>query len=117
MHIPKPSLKRYNSERITAAIDYLIANYAEASAAGLGNFKSLNRKYDARTLGYFLKRFGLKHSAVGDNKDRKYQITEESVLMMKGITNRRQIKQISVFKQANEFNFKSVTNELKFPNY
>lgn len=108
----KPSLKRYNSERITAAIDYLIANYAEASAAGLGNFKSLNRKYDARTLGYFLKRFGLKHSAVGDNKDRKYQITEESVLMMKGITNRRQIKQISVFKQANEFNFKSVTNEV-----
>jgi len=96
------SLKRYDSDKITAAIDYLSIHYAEAHAVGLGNFKSLNRQYDARTLGYFLKRFGLNHEAVGDKNKRKYQITEESLLMMQGITQRRQMNHISAFNQANE---------------
>ena len=97
------SLKRYDSDKITAAIDYLRNHYAEAHAAGLGNFKSIGRQYDARTLGYFLKRFGLNHEAVGDKNNRKYQITEESLLMMQGITHRRQMNHISAFNQSNEW--------------
>ncbi len=97
------SLKRYDSDKITAAIDHLSNHYAEAHAAGLGNFKSIGRQYDARTLGYFLKRFGLNHEAVGDKNNRKYQITEESLLMMQGITHRRQMNHISAFNQSNEW--------------
>ncbi len=93
-------LHRYGPKQISAAIDYLHDNYEEVHAAGLGNAKDLNRKLDARTLGYFLKRFGLKHKSAGKNNAGNYQITEESLSEMQNITKRRKSKKISVFKQA-----------------
>ncbi|GFO74561.1 hypothetical protein BPLS_P1336 [Bathymodiolus platifrons methanotrophic gill symbiont] len=86
------SLQRYDAERIKAAIDYLQANYQEVHAAGLGNFKAVNRKLDTRALGYFLKRFGLKHESVGKNLAGNYQITEDSLIQIRAINKRRKAK-------------------------
>ncbi|WP_221897265.1 hypothetical protein [Bathymodiolus japonicus methanotrophic gill symbiont] len=94
------SLQRYDAERIKAAIDYLQANYQEVHAAGLGNFKAVNRKLDTRTLGQFLKRFGLKHKRVGKNLAGNYQITEDSLTQMRDINERREAKKISVYNQS-----------------
>ncbi|GFO73362.1 hypothetical protein BJAS_P4123 [Bathymodiolus japonicus methanotrophic gill symbiont] len=94
------SLQRYDAERITAAIDFLQANYQEVHAAGLGNFKAVNRKLDTRTLGQFLKRFGLKHKRVGKNLAGNYQITEDSLIQMQDINKRRKAKKISAFNRA-----------------
>ncbi|GFO73467.1 putative DNA primase/helicase [Bathymodiolus japonicus methanotrophic gill symbiont] len=94
------SLQRYDAERIKAAIDYLQDNYQEVHAAGLGNFKDVNRKLDTRTLGQFLKRFGLKHKRVGKNLAGNYQITEDSLIQMQDINKRRKAKKISVYNQS-----------------
>ncbi|GFO77750.1 hypothetical protein BPLS_P6378 [Bathymodiolus platifrons methanotrophic gill symbiont] len=94
------SLQRYDAERIKAAIDFLQANYQEVHAAGLGNFKAVNRKLDTRTLGQFLKRFGLKHKRVGKNLAGNYQITEDSLIQMQDINKRRKAKKISAFNRA-----------------
>lgn len=94
------SLQRYEKDRIKVAADHLRKYSNEADLYRLGKYTSLNPDYDARAVGNFLYKFGLKHKLVGHKPDGTYQITEGSVLLMEEILERRKQKGISIFNMA-----------------